>query len=545
MPVSKSRIQPRKLKLVRDFGTNQIHRTMWCGQYYTTPAQDPDAGNLGCFVREAWVRTQKGGPISGYFAIHGFGGHHPDGCGLGVDNSLVFLTDTTMVSLVGPGWDEVCHLMYGWDETRAFMWYNGVIVYAKPWAGPRYAAGPTTPEAGGGGLGLHIGGTDHSNWGGRIALIRQFDGGTFPFVSGDDRILSVGALPRFPNEWYDQGSDTYYHASLNLDFTVASPIVPDLSSGYHGGGTIDTVKKRHPAVPYNYLGGGNVDHGNPAYYLPLHDPLPPDDTSLPQLVVDDEFPCHWDRPSDIKVPKFRLQNQDPSTAPSITIPGGAIVSDKGYREDKTCAFYQEAELDETEGGSAGPLAYSVLPFSDLYNPTAIGDWGVQKTHFVPFGAAPTMFVVFVPGLSGAMRTSFNRVPTYPNYIDMTGFGQRGDVGIIFRCQDQNHFCYLYRDPLSGVFRLGYIDGTTDFQVTTGSGMSNSIANYAINCTSGSLVTLYADGSPVGGWSDLNGGSGNSVLLPKFTTANGTGGCTGRFPWGGQRQKDFLVVAATP
>ena len=124
------------------------------------------------------------------------------------------LSAVTLVRAVG----EWAHFAVGWDGQNIITYYNGVPVGKTPFSGPRRTPGP-----GGGGGRLLIGGSDHSNFDGRIAQVRGYED-TNPREG-----LPGGVEASFaPQTVFGLGGNllSYYFRS--------APSVADLSPGYHG-----------------------------------------------------------------------------------------------------------------------------------------------------------------------------------------------------------------------------------------------------------------------------------------------------------------------
>src|SRR6185295_18400120 len=206
---------------------------------------------------------------------------------------------------VGPAVGEWAHFGVGWDGQNIITYYNGVPVGKTPFSGPRRTPGP-----GGGGGRLLIGGSDHSNFNGRIAQVRGYED-TNPREG-----LPGGVEASFaPQTVFGLGGNllSYYFRS--------APSVADLSSGYRG--------LAHAGTPRGTTAGIIFDCNG----------CPP-----PQFVTD---------PSAPNFATGAPPPPPPIVPPAAPPPAGALVFDSFSRANSTYTLGGHGGLSSTESGSAG------------------------------------------------------------------------------------------------------------------------------------------------------------------------------------------------
>ena len=281
----------------------------------------PAFTDLGHFFWEFWAMP---GPNAGatYLVSDGYGGAHAILFGLanfstseparyqllgnlndgitGGDHIFYFYSDQ------GPAVNEWGHLAVGWDGQNIITYFNGVPVGKTPYDRPRQSEGP-----GQGNGRLLIGGSDHSNFQGRIAQLRGYEG------TNPRELQSVESSFAPETIFTPEGNLLSYYFR-------AAPFVADLSHGF--------VSGTHLGWPRGTLAGVLGDCG----------PCPP-----PQFVLD---------PS---APNFVTNTPAPpvSVANAPATPANALVFDSFSRANATYTFGNLGGLGSTETGNAGPLAW--------------------------------------------------------------------------------------------------------------------------------------------------------------------------------------------
>jgi hypothetical protein len=273
--------------------------------------------NLGHFFWEFWAMPGDNAGAT-YLLSDGYGGAHALLFGVGSFNSSesdryellgnIFdgvRFDNYFGSDVGPAAGEWGHFAVGWDGQNIVTYFNGVPVGKTPFAGPRRTPGP-----GGGGGRLLIGGSDHSNFDGRIAQVRGYED------ANPREALPGGVEASFAPE-------TVFRPDGNLlsyYFRSGGTAVADLSHGYNG--------VSHAGWARGTTAGVIFDCGG----------CPP-----PQFVVDPSAPNFATNtaPSPVSVPS--------PPAPPVA----ALVFDSFSRPNSTYVFAGHGGLGTTEGGSAG------------------------------------------------------------------------------------------------------------------------------------------------------------------------------------------------
>lgn len=296
------------------------------------------------------------------------------------------------------------HSAVGTDEQtgggkNAVMYYDGVPVGKLDYVGKRICANPA-----GGGFGQigYMGGSDHSNFLGRIAQYRIFEGvNPRQAIVGIDTLVPLKAfVPEmgFGSQWGNPGS---INASLLVDFGRPEQAVTDRSGGFPEG-------RPHVGKLKGYANG----------ILSFKQTYPG-----PQYLIDENLPSGHN-------PAGQTQPAGKVYTPSA-VPSGALVFDSIQRKNSTYAFNGLGGIGLTEGGSLGPLAWVERN---------IGLTGGQKA----FGILNEQFVFLYDGAD-----TFARVPIAATNLDIrvsrkTGilYGAGISTGIMFRYIDDLNFCFV-------------------------------------------------------------------------------------------------------
>lgn len=267
------------------------------------------------FFWEAWVCYL--GPSTGYWISEGHGGLHALLAGwTGAVPGGNIYTGAVTVSFTGDYTMQVgewAHYAVAGDGTNAYVFINGVVVWVGALTTRQAQYGPCL-----------IGGSDHNNFLGRIAMIRAWE----------------GRLPHFAqNLWVGFGAERHFAdtgsawgqiaCQVAADYTLPGETFPDLSSGYRG--------QMHPGRQYKGQGvvasqlytGGVVN---------------------PRRVIDPTAPFG----NQFYVPRVRVP------AAPAAVPAGARLYDSFGREDTvpTWKSWAEVQLGSSEGGSEGAKAWS-------------------------------------------------------------------------------------------------------------------------------------------------------------------------------------------
>ena len=279
----------------------------------------------------------------------------------------------------GPMSGEWGHLAVGWDGHNIITYFNGVPVGKTPYERPRQSTG-----IGNGAGRLLIGGSDHSNFRGRIAQVRGYEGSN-PRMS---RSVESSFAP-----------ETVFSREGNLlsYYFTAAPSVADLSRGYMTGS--------HVGFPRGTTAGILGDCGN----------CPP-----PQFVIDPTAPnfATGVAPQPVGVP----------TPPDV--PLDAFVFDSFSRSNSTYMFGGKGGLGSTEGGTAGQQVWQMKAGADQLLP-----FGILNGHAVLLGDDTSMCWVNTGSSSGDLIIRVTRW--------RGRWGSGIDTGLSFRVVDESNYFFAY------------------------------------------------------------------------------------------------------
>jgi len=426
----------------------------------------PESVNLGHFFWEFWAMPGANAAAT-YMLSDGYGGAHALLFGVGSFNSSevnryellgnIFdgvKFDNYFGSDVGPAVGEWAHFAVGWDGQNIITYYNGVPVGKTPFAGPRRTPGP-----GGGGGRLLIGGSDHSNFDGRIAQVRGYE-------DMNPRESSPGSVEASfaPQTVFGLGGNL-----LSYYFRYSPRLIADLSGGYRG--------NSHPG----FLRGTSTGI---IYYC---ESCPP-----PQFVIDPSAPnfATGAPSSPVNVP--------PAAAP----PGGALVFDSFARANSTYTFGSRGGLGSTESGAAGTKVWQTS--QPAANPQP---FGILNARAVLLANATAVAWVPTGSASGDVDVRVNR------YTGRWGSGIH--TGLSFRVVDANNFFFAYTADTSGspnskTVRVGYYLNGQRVDLTAGVAMPSSWTTLRIVTRNSGGLEIYVDSTLVY--------STNSPLLASATSA---------------------------
>ncbi|GAC1413764.1 MAG: hypothetical protein NVSMB66_6220 [Candidatus Doudnabacteria bacterium] len=417
----------------------------------------PASTNLGTkFFYEFWAMPRNAG--SSYMLSDGNGGAHAAllgffQSGAGTPNNPqgnVYSGTSTVTfgSDDGVGNNEWAHVAYGWDGTYVYTYIDGVPVGRTAFGGPRQS--PPVVSSGGGNF--NVCGSDHSNFNGRIAMLRGFENAN-PLGLPEHAFAPETS---FGGVAYDNAGN-FTTTSILVDFSVPSRIIPDLSAGYNG--------RTHPGMIFNATYG--TDYGfpqNPASNYPK--PMWVNDPTAPTSLVTSSL----------------LTSR---TLTPATVPNGAVIFDSFSRNNQTFAFDQVPTLGSTEGGTLGPLPWN-------YGCAAIGgsitncQWGILAGQAVPLGSKASL--AWVQDTTSTQDVSITRhIGTY-NSLGLTG--------LAFRVKDANNFwgAYVFGPNNGATIRLErFANGVVPDQIDIAAIASWYTLRIVAN---GSTFTVYNDATQI-------------------------------------------------
>lgn len=401
---------------------------------------------------EAWIKTI--GSSGGYYAVQGYGGQHIvllgsfPGSGRatlagnfnnGVQNNGYAAADTVPLD----GWSHHAILYIPADHWGAgdpvsptvYTYLNGVISSVTTLTNPRGAGGSSQND-------FEIGGTDHSNWGGRMSQIRLFEG-AIPF-SAVPTIFSPEKS--FRGGYYIVGS-TRVPVSLLYDFrNNTGKSVPDRSVGFNGGLHTGVLAANFTSLS---------TFGEPDNY----------ETNLPEWVVDE-----------VAAPV--------ETIAAPTIPPTAILYDSFSRADVTPAF----------GGSfsGGQI---VLPMGNLEKPSgqawlgnAINETGILNRRAFGFGINEHLKYRYAPVGSATMDVRVASGSTDRAVMPQVLMRYSDNSNYVNVSINPNNGFMTYQNVVAGVDSGGFWPGSP-------SAIAN-VSTLRFVC-SGTSITCYVDGVAYG------------------------------------------------
>jgi hypothetical protein len=429
--------------------------------------------NLGHFFWEFWAMpgANAGGT---YLLSDGYGGAHALLFGVGSLNSSepgryellgdIFdgvKFDNYFGSDVGPAVGEWAHFAVGWDGQNIITYYNGVPVGKTAFAGPRRTPGPT-----GGGGRLLIGGSDHSNFDGRIAQVRGFED------SNPRESLPGGVEASFaPQTVFAAQAVSALGGNLLSYYFRSSPrLIADLSAGYRG--------VSHQGVLRGTGGGILVDC----------EACPP-----PQFAIDPTAPNFLS-----EIPAAPVSLPSPPGPPN-----GALVFDSFSRANATYTFAGHGGLGSTEGGSTGTQLWQT-------NQTPAGPqpFGILNARAVLLANSTAVAWVPTGSSSGNVDVRVNR------YTGRWGSGIH--TGLSFRVVDANNFFFAYTagtssSPETKQLHVGYYLNGQRFDLAHGVGIPSNWTTLRVVTTNLGDLSVYIDAALL-----------FSTNKPLLTSATGAG-----------------------
>ena len=400
--------------------------------------------DLGHFFWEFWAMpgNNAGGT---YLLSDGYGGAHALLFGFFVSEANRYQLsgnifdgvnhDNSFGSDQGPAAGEWGHFAVGWDGQNIVTYYNGVPVGRAPFAGPRRTPGPVQ-----GGGRLLIGGSDHSNFNGRIAQVRGYEN------ANPREAVPGGVEASFaPQSLFSVDGNL-----LSLYFQSSGTHVADQSNGYNG--------IRHEGLLRGTAAGILFDCGT----------CPP-----PKFVIDPASPNF-------------VANIAPDPASGETPPAtptGALVFDSFSRPNSTYLLGSRGGLGSTEGGSLGPELWQTNQA-----PTAPQQFGILNSMAVLLANSPALAWVQT-GSAGDREVRVDRRP---------GRWRRGiQTGLSFRVVDANDYFFAYTTELDGTsgsqtLRVGYYLGGSRVDLGTGAMLPIDWTSLRVITMANGDLKVYAD-----------------------------------------------------
>jgi Concanavalin A-like lectin/glucanases superfamily len=354
--------------------------------------------NHGVFFWEAWVKPYANAQ---YVISDGYGGEHALLFG--------FSGGTTRLPLAGNLFDlntsiatsfgteetvpanQWCHIAVGWDGQQIVTFIDGVPSSITPYSGRR----KTTP---GGGAGvLFIGGSDHSNFNGKIARVRGFEG-----VLPMDSLLNSFIPEKYFRSSYVKSDGQVVTPSFIADYSAPSKIYPDLSLGYLGSNHIGVLSR---GPDYGYFGSTTTFSNN----LPTW-------TSEP-----------------VTPPVYQ-------SAP-ISIPRGAIVYDSFNRANSTLG-------SGLVGLGIADKGHNTSELARRWRGTFESQWGILGERAANLGQSGNP--VWLETGTSDMDVRATKLP---------GGYSRGDIGIVYRYQDDNNYGWAFVGS-NVVYLVEFVNGVS-------------------------------------------------------------------------------------
>lgn len=411
----------------------------------------PGGVDLGHFFWEFWARPGSNAGAT-YMISDGYGGAHALLFGVANYGSSepgryqllgdIFdgVLDITHVYYFGgdqgPAIGEWAHMAVGWDGQNVITYYNGVPVGRTSFKGPRQS-----PGVGQGGSWLLIGGSDHSNFDGRIAEVRGYEGSNPREDAADVRAPESSFIPQTVFSVDGNFLSWYFRPST---------VVADLSRGYNG--------SAHPGFVRSTLNG--------ILY-------PCDGCPLPQYV------------NDPTAPNF-VTNAPPqpvTISSPAPVPNGALVFDSFERLNSTYMFNSSGGLGSTEGGAAGQRAWQTYPVLSGRKP-----FGILNGMAVLLANTTSIAWVDTGSSTGNLNISAERHARFWNSGVSTGLS--------FRVTDEKNYFFAYTtgDATGNqTLTVGYyLDGhRTD--LVTNVAMPASWTTLRVVTKNTGSINVYADG----------------------------------------------------
>jgi hypothetical protein len=259
---------------------------------------------------------------------------------------------------------------------------------------------------------LLIGGSDHSNFRGRIAQVRGYEG-------SNPRLNAPAESAFVPQTVFSlEGNLLSYYFS-------AAPTVADLSRGY--------LNVSHIGVPRGTTAGVLGDCGS----------CPP-----PQFVVDPAAPNF----------ATAVASQPVAVPTPVAVPATALVFDSFSRPNSTYTFGGKGGLGQTEGGTAGPQTWQMVEGAGQRKP-----FGILNARAVLLADDTALSWVDTGSATGNLDIRVSR--------QHGRWGSGIDTGLSFRVVDQDNYFFAYTSdsiasPGNQFVNVGrYLNGARSMLVT--------------------------------------------------------------------------------
>lgn len=387
-----------------NFAGSYQSREVNCLEFPSTENTQVDFGSVYTlntqytqFLWEIWVKWESGT----YFLSEGYGGAHA--LLVGIDGITLKITGNFATAAGGassvtfggfeninPG--EWHNIAIGWNLSFIEVRIDGVPSGRVAHSGQRWSA-----NVGGG---WYVGGSDHLNFSGRIAVSRLMEGlcPITKFAHRPDRFLGS----KF------QLLDMFGYIKWMADFTKPCSVIPDLGTAGVGTGNHNGRLCNADVIDATQL---------PLYTQPI-----------PYWVHDAQCPVQYPSPDEA-----RWGYTVPTPA---AVPSGARIFDSFGRANQTRAVEAAnfVGIGSTEGGSLGPLPWA-----------SATQWGIFKGRAIWLGLSATnRAICTVDNGVADMDVSVLRVPQSTAYAT-------GDCGLVLRYVDDSNFvrAFLYRSIYAG------------------------------------------------------------------------------------------------
>lgn len=417
--------------------------------------------DLGRFYWEFWAMPGNNAGAT-YMLSDGYGGAHAllfgfIGSGAGghyqlygntFDGYMAGQHVTHFGGDEGPAPGEWGHFAVGWDGQHIITYFNGVPVGKTVFVGPR-----ATPGSGAGGGKLLIGGSDHSNFVGRIAQVRGYEGRN-PLAEAGGPTGGLVESTFAPQTVFGVGGNLLSY------FFRQSPKVADLSRGFNG---ITQTGPTHVGTPRGTTAGVPYDCGS----------CPP-----PRFVLDPTAPNFA---QGIAPPPVHVDTPPP-------VPNGARIFDSFSRANSTYIFSGLGGLGSTEGGAAGTKVW--LTNQD---PTQPQPFGILNSQAVLLASGP--FVTWIPqaNSNGNLDVRVNRHPGV--------WGSGLDTGLSFRVVDAGNYFFAYTGESSNPtaprnLTVGFYQDGARFVLASGVSLPGSWTTLRVVTKDDGSIKVYADATLV-------------------------------------------------
>jgi hypothetical protein len=424
---------------------------------YSVPILEPldynlffwnDGYPMGHFFWEFWAMPGENAGGT-YLISDGYGGAHAILFGVGSlggrePNRFQLLGNisngnslTYFASDEGPAPNEWAHLAAGWDGTNIVTYLNGVPVGKTYWVGPRITPGGIQ------GTGrLLIGGSDHSNFIGRIAQMRGYEennplenAGTVLATFAPQTVFAVNG----------NVMSYFFRPAIN----VADLSLFGLRGRQHAGLLRSTV--------------------NGVLY-------PCEGCPLPQFVVDPTAP-DFAHPNNPGIPPAPIDTPAP-------VPSGALIFDSFSRRDSTYVLNGLGGLDTTEGGAAGTRTWQTNQTPGQPQP-----FGILNGRAVLLANAKAITWINAPVTNTDLDIRVDR------HAGVWGTGH--NTGLSFRVTDSNNYFFAYTkdnvDPSQPeLLTVGNYLGGARTDLATGISLPATWTTLRVVTTAAGTINVYAD-----------------------------------------------------